>query len=180
MDAGRIGSLMHAIRRVPAPPRHRVAILLPFLFLFLSCGQSEHRPDADRSFVQFTDIASSAGISFRHANGKTGRYYFLETVASGGGFIDYDGDGALDVYLLNGAAIPGFVPYRPLSSVLYRNEGDGSFTDVTGQAGVGNAGGYGMGMAVADYDNDGDDDLFVTNYGENVSTGTKGTGPSGT
>ena len=118
--------------------------------------------------MQFTDIASSAGITFRHTNGKSGRYYFLETVASGGGFIDYDGDGDLDVYLLNGAAIPGFVPDRPLSSVLYRNDGDGTFTDVTSQAGVGNADGYGMGLAVADYDNDGDDDLFVTNYGANI------------
>ena len=126
--------------------------------------------------MQFTDIASSAGISFRHANGKTGRYYFLETVASGGGFIDYDGDGDLDIYLLNGAAIPGFEPARPLSSALYRNEGDGSFTDATGAAGVGNVGGYGMGMAVADYDNDGDDDLFVTNYGENVLYRNEGDG----
>ncbi len=126
--------------------------------------------------MQFTDIASSAGITFRHTNGKSGRYYFLETVASGGGFIDYDGDGDLDVYLLNGAAIPGFVPDRPLSSVLYRNDGDGTFTDVTSQAGVGNADGYGMGLAVADYDNDGDDDLFVTNYGANVLYRNEGDG----
>lgn len=126
--------------------------------------------------MRFTDIASSAGITFRHTNGKSGRYYFLETVASGGGFIDYDGDGDLDVYLLNGAAIPGFVPDRPLSSVLYRNDGDGTFTDVTSQAGVGNADGYGMGLAVADYDNDGDDDLFVTNYGANILYRNEGDG----
>lgn len=126
--------------------------------------------------MQFTDIAPSAGITFRHTNGKSGRYYFLETVASGGGFIDYDGDGDLDVYLLNGAAIPGFVPDQPLSSILYRNDGDGSFTDVTVQAGVDNAGGYGMGLAVADYDNDGDDDLFVTNYGANILYRNQGDG----
>lgn len=126
--------------------------------------------------MQFTDIAPSAGITFRHTNGKSGRYYFLETVASGGGFIDYDGDGDLDVYLLNGAAIPGFVPDQPLSSVLYRNDGDVSFTDVTVQAGVDNAGGYGMGLAVADYDNDGDDDLFVTNYGANILYRNEGDG----
>ncbi|MDE2726751.1 MAG: CRTAC1 family protein [Gemmatimonadota bacterium] len=126
--------------------------------------------------MQFTDIAPSAEITFRHTNGKSGRYYFLETVASGGGFIDYDGDGDLDVYLLNGAAIPGFVPDQPLSSILYRNDGDGSFTDVTVQAGVDNAGGYGMGLAVADYDNDGDDDLFVTNYGANILYRNQGDG----
>ena len=172
---------MHAIYRVSVSPRPRVAILLLlplvlFSTILPSCGRPANEPEAVRSVVQFTDIAPSAGISFRHTNGKTGRYYFLETVASGGGFIDYDGDGDLDIYLLNGTAIPGFEPTRPLSSVLYRNEGDGSFTDVTEQAGVGNAGGYGMGMAVADYDNDGDDDLFVTNYGENVLYRNEGDG----
>ncbi|MDE2845297.1 MAG: CRTAC1 family protein [Gemmatimonadota bacterium] len=154
-------------------------VLLSFLFFSPSCGQPgqpDHRPDAARPVVQFTDIAPSAGITFRHTNGKSGRYYFLETVASGGGFIDYDGDGDLDVYLLNGAAIPGFVPNQPLSSILYRNDGDGSFTDVTVQAGVDNAGGYGMGLAVADYDNDGDDDLFVTNYGANILYRNQGDG----
>ena len=155
---------------------YRVSALLPFLILLLSCDFSDHRPESPRPVVQFTDIAPSAGITFRHTNGKSGRYYFLETVASGGGFIDYDGDGDLDVYLLNGAAIPGFVPDRPLSSALYRNDGDGSFTDVTGQAGVGNADGYGMGLAVADYDNDGDDDLFVTNYGKNLLYRNEGDG----
>ncbi len=179
---------MQAICRVPASPCPRVAVLLlfsillpAFSMLLPACDRPAVQPEADRSdssrpVVQFTDVAPSAGISFRHANGKTGRYYFLETVASGGGFIDYDGDGDLDVYLLNGAAIPGFEPARPLSSVLYRNEGDGSFTDVTDQAGAGNVGGYGMGMAVADYDNDGDDDLFVTNYGENVLYRNEGDG----
>ena len=145
----------------------------------LSCDSpSSNRPDqADApASVQFTDVASVSGITFRHNNGKTGRYYFVEQVASGGGFIDYDGDGDLDIYLLNGTAIPGFEPDRPLSNVLYRNEGDGSFTDVTDQAGVGNVDGYGMGLAVADYDNDGDDDLFVTNYGENVLYRNEGDG----
>ncbi len=154
----------------------RIALLFLFPFLFLSCDLSNSPPDATRPEMLFTDIAPSSGISFRHANGKTGQYYFLETVASGGGFVDYDGDGDLDIYLLNGSAIPGFVPDSPLSNALYRNEGDGSFTDVTDQAGVGNADGYGMGMAVADYDNDGDDDLFVTNYGENVLYRNEGDG----
>ncbi len=171
---------MQAVYRVSASPCPRVPVLLllPLVLFsfFLSCNLPDNRPDSIRAKVQFTDVAPAAGITFRHTNGKTGRYYFLETVASGGGFIDYDGDGNLDVYLLNGTAIPGFEPARPLSSVLYRNEGDGSFTDVTDQAGVGNAGGYGMGMAVADYDNDGDDDLFVTNYGENVLYRNEGDG----
>lgn len=147
---------------------------LPFLF---SCSASNPDKPAEPPLdVQFTDIAIASGISFKHANGKSGRYYFIETVASGGGFIDYDGDGDLDVYLLNGSAIPGFEPEVPLSNALYRNDGDATFTEVTAQAGVENSDGYGMGLAVADYDNDGDDDLFLTNFGENVLYRNNGDG----
>ncbi|MBM3264801.1 MAG: VCBS repeat-containing protein, partial [candidate division Zixibacteria bacterium] len=148
------------------------------LYLALSaCGTAPSEgPDATESHVRFTDIARSSGLDFTHINGKTGRYYFIETVASGGGFIDYDGDGDLDVYLLNGCAIPGFDPPTALSSRLYRNDGKAVFTDVTAAAGVGNEGRYGLGLAVADYDNDGDDDLFVTNFGENVLYRNEGNG----
>lgn len=156
----------------------RYYILLPLiLILSLACNSSEPtervRPLPE---IQFTDISPSSGVSFKHANGKSGRYYFIETVASGGGFIDYDGDGDLDIYLLNGTDIPGFEPEEPLSNVLYRNNGDGTFIDVTEESGVGNEGGYGMGLAVADYDNDGDDDLFLTNFGENVLYRNNGDG----
>lgn len=160
------------------PPFHSSSTLLPlFLILSISCNT----PSSTESVqalpdVRFTDISTSSGLSFKHSNGKSGRYYFIETVASGGGFIDYDGDGDLDIYLLNGSAIPGFEPDDPLSSALYRNNGNGTFTDVTEQAGVGNEGGYGMGLAVADYDNDGDDDLFRTNFGENVLYRNNGDG----
>ena len=167
---------MHAIGRDSVSLFPQVAVLLLFSLILLACGRSGKQPESVRPVVQFTDIALSSGITFRHTNGNSGRYYFLETVASGGGFIDFDGDGDLDIYLLNGAAIPGFVPVQPVSSVLYRNDGNGSFTDVTDQAGVGNVGGYGMGMAVADYDNDGDDDLFVTNYGANILYRNEGGG----
>ncbi|MDP7235232.1 MAG: CRTAC1 family protein [Candidatus Latescibacteria bacterium] len=160
------------------PPFHVSSTLLPlFLILAVSCNTpSSTEPVQALPDVRFTDISTSSGLSFKHSNGKSGRYYFIETVASGGGFIDYDGDGDLDIYLLNGSAIPGFEPDDPLSSALYRNNGNGTFTDVTGQAEVGNEGGYGMGLAVADYDNDGDDDLFRTNFGENVLYRNNGDG----
>ena len=167
---------MHAIGRDSVSLFPQVAVLLLFSLILLACGRSGKQPESVRPVVQFTDIALSSGITFRHTNGNSGRYYFLETVASGGGFIDFDGDGDLDIYLLNGAAIPGFVPDQPISSVLYRNDGNGSFAEVTDQAGVGNVGGYGMGMAVADYDNDGDDDLFITNYGANILYRNEGGG----
>ena len=149
------------------------------LLILMACQKPQPEPPSSTAVtkaVHFTDIADTAGITFQHANGKTGRYYFIETVASGGGFIDYDNDGDLDIYLLNGCAIPGYQPSEPLSSKLYRNDGSNKFTDVTLQAGVSNAGRYGLGLAVGDYDNDGDRDLFVTNFGENVLYQNNGNG----
>ena len=170
------GGLMYASFGNFTSTMSLVTALLLLPLILISCTRSATQPETAGSVVTFTDIASSSGITFRHTNGASGKYYFLETVASGGGFIDYDNDDDLDIYLLNGAAIPGFVPDEPISSVLYQNNGDGSFTDVTDRAGVGNVGGYGMGIAVADYDNDGDDDLFVTNYGENILYRNEGQG----
>ncbi|MBI4531839.1 MAG: VCBS repeat-containing protein, partial [Candidatus Latescibacteria bacterium] len=85
-------------------------------------------------------------------------------MGSGAAFFDYDDDGDLDLYIVNGAPL-SLSGTRP-TNVLYRNNGDGTFTDATDKAGVGNSD-YGMGCAVADYDNDGDVDLYVTNYGPN-------------
>ena len=86
-------------------------------------------------------------------------------MGSGCGWIDYDQDGWLDLYLVNGAATPAYSPKHPLRSALYRNNGDGTFSDVTGRAGVGAEGLFGMGVAVGDYDNDGFPDLLVLGYG---------------
>lgn len=88
-------------------------------------------------------------------------------MGSGAAFLDYDNDGDLDLYIVNSAPLPGFVTDTPPTNVLYRNDGDKGFTDVTAEAGVGHLG-YGMGCGIADYDNDGDPDLYVTNFGENV------------
>lgn len=149
------------------------------LLVLLACQNNPPAANSSATPVtttEFTDIAKTAGIGFQHANGKTGRYYFIETVASGGGFIDYDSDGDLDIYLLNGCAIPDYQPSEPLSSKLYRNDGLNHFTDVTLKAGVSNAGHYGLGLAVGDFDNDGDEDLFVTNFGTNILYRNNGDG----
>lgn len=113
--------------------------------------------------VSFKDVTSEAGIDFVHNNGATGKKYLPETMGSGGAFIDYDDDGWLDLFLINGMDL---IPRKGQHSfpVLYRNNQDGSFTDVTKEAGL-QVEFYGMGVAAADYDNDGDSDLYVTALG---------------
>ncbi len=121
--------------------------------------------------VRFVDIAASAGITFRHENAFSDQKYLTETMGSGCAWIDYDQNGLLDLYLVNGLK-PGHVS----RSALYRNNGDGTFTDVTGHAGVGSEGLFGMGVAVGDYDNDGFPDLFVLGYGRCILYHNNGNG----
>jgi len=116
---------------------------------------------------EFVDVTQDSGIEFVHYNGATGRKYIVETMGGGVAWLDYDGDGLLDAYLVNGAPLPGSPPTEPPRNLLYKNRDDGTFTDVTNRAGVGDTG-YGLGCAAADVDNDGDTDLYVTNFGSNV------------
>ena len=121
--------------------------------------------------VQFVDVTAAAGIAFRHIDGRTGEKYLIETLGSGALFFDFDADGALDLYIVNATHIPPPVgedtsqTHLPRNT-LYRNNGDGTFTDVTQQAGVGDTG-YGVGCAAADVNNDGYPEIYVTNYGRN-------------
>ncbi len=126
--------------------------------------------------VSFTDVARAAGLRFIHDNAASSEKYLIETMGSGCGWIDYDQNGLLDIYLVNGAATRLYTPKKPLKSALYRNNGDGSFTDVTERAGVGAEGLFGMGVAVGDYDNDGFPDLFVLGYGRCILYHNKGDG----
>jgi enediyne biosynthesis protein E4 len=140
-------------------------------------GHAHHsvRPSSSAT-VQFRDIARPSGITFRHDNAATPSKYLIETMGSGCGWIDYDQDGLLDLYLVNGAATRLYTPPRPLRSALYRNNGDGTFTDVTEKAGVGAEGLFGMGVAVGDYDNDGLPDLYVLGYGRSILYHNNGDG----
>jgi len=126
--------------------------------------------------VIFTDVAKAAGITFQHDNAASPEKYLIETMGSGCGWLDYDQDGLLDLYLVNGAATRVYHPSHPLRSALYRNNGDGTFTDVTGKAGVGAEGLFGMGVAVGDYDNDGFPDLVVLGYGRCILYHNNGDG----
>ena len=116
--------------------------------------------------IQFVDVTQEAGIHWKHVDGRSGQKYFMETLGSGAAFFDYDADGDPDLYFVNGAPLPGYVSQEIPTNCLYRNNGDGTFTNVTEKAGVGDTG-YGHGCTVGDYNNDGQLDLYVTNYGTN-------------
>ena len=112
--------------------------------------------------------AKQSGIEWRHENGKSPERHLPETVGAGTAIFDYDGDGWMDIYFVNSGSADFFSPSSPIRNALYRNNQDGTFTDVTRRAGVGGNGGYGMGAAAADYDGDGHVDLLVTQYGEDI------------
>ena len=124
--------------------------------------------------VRFTDVTAELGIEFRHINGESGKKHFIEPIGSGVALFDFDNDGDLDLYFVNGSDLPGISSSIPPTNRLYRND-DGAFTDITDKASVGNTG-YGLGCCVGDYNNDGFTDLYVTNYGPNVLYRNNGDG----
>jgi enediyne biosynthesis protein E4 len=126
--------------------------------------------------VHFTNVREPAGITFQHDSTTTANKNYIETMGNGLGWIDYDQDGLLDLYLVQTAETEWYKPPRPLRSALYHNNGDGTFTDVTEKAGVGAAGLYGQGVAVGDYDNDGFPDLYVTGYNRAILYHNNGNG----
>ena len=121
---------------------------------------------------RFVEIGEDCGVDFRHRYGGDAFRCIVEDTGSGVALFDCDGDGRLDVYLVNGGLLPELHGSEAsaagrVSNRLYRNEGSFRFRDITKESGTGDEG-YGMGVAVGDYDNDGDEDLYVLNYGPNV------------
>ncbi|HET9524946.1 MAG TPA: CRTAC1 family protein [Pyrinomonadaceae bacterium] len=150
-----------------------------FILLTLIAGnvpaQRSSRPAA-RPPVVFEEVpAQTSKIYWTHNNAHSPDRQLPETVGAGCAFLDYDNDGWMDIYFVNSGPSDFFTPATPLKNGLFRNNRDGTFTDVTDKAGV--AGGrFGMGVAAADYDGDGNVDLYVTNYGPNVLYRNNGNG----
>jgi hypothetical protein len=125
--------------------------------------------------VYETLSSSQTGIRFVHENARSERRYLPESMGPGVAILDYDNDGWMDVYFVNSGPSDFYTPARPLRNALYRNNHDGTFTDVTERAGVGGRD-FGIGVSTCDYNRDGRTDLFVTTYGRNILYRNNGDG----
>jgi hypothetical protein len=142
------------------------ATLIAALAVLPASGRATPQDAAAPAF-SFTNVAREAGLDAVTVFGGTAaNKYLLETTGTGVAFIDYDGDGLLDLFFVNGSRLEGFPGGQAPTNHLYRNKGNGTFEDVTRKAGLA-ASGWGQGACVGDYDNDGHDDLFVSYWGQN-------------
>jgi len=138
-------------------------IVFPYLFFFLLAAVLLSIETASAAAVRFVEVTREAGVDFTYVNGASGHKYMPEPMGSGAAFFDYDDDGFLDLYIVNGTYLDRDPGDDPPTNALYRNDGDGTFTNVTDAMGAGDAG-WGTNAAFVDYDNDGDLDLYVANY----------------
>ncbi|MBM4091011.1 MAG: CRTAC1 family protein [Planctomycetes bacterium] len=161
-------------------PRER-ALFVPLLIaVTLATGagcrkREEPVPERPKGPIQLSDVSRETGIDFVHTDGSSGRRYIIEPMCAGLALFDYNNDGLIDIYFLNGAPLPGTVMSEPPRNALYRNLGGWRFVDVTLQAGVGDTG-FGLGVTAADFDNDGFCDLYLNNSGPNVLYRNNGDG----
>ena len=148
-----------------------------FVVLFYnSCGKKkepsalEVNPQKNEvAKIIFAEVTSESGLgSFRHDNGSFGEMWFPEQMGSGGGFIDYNNDGWVDILLVGGGGWIGHTKRDIKTLWLYKNNKDGTFIEVTEETSLGLINAYGLGIVAADYDNDGDQDIFLTSLGRNI------------
>ena len=149
---------------------------LYFLISISPCGRLQAADDGLvlDTCVQFVDVAAEGGVTLMNVSGDGEQQYLVDAFMGGSAFFDYDRDGDLDLYVLNGSRVGGFPGRDRPRNALYRNEG-ATFSNATEESGLGDTG-WGMGCAVADYDNDGDADIYVTNYGSNALYENRGDG----
>jgi hypothetical protein len=132
-----------------------------------SLPQVRQTPPPTAAVVTFEDVTKKSGITWVHSNAQSAARHLPETVGAGCAFLDYDNDGWMDIFFVNSGSSDFFTPTTALRSALYRNNHDGTFTDVTIQAGL-TRDSFGMGVAAGDYDGDGFQDLYLTSYGSNA------------
>jgi hypothetical protein len=150
-------------------------VLVPGQKKAASAQKTESRAPA-KSIAYFTDVAKEAGLTMMNVfGGVDTKKYIIETTGTGVAIFDYDNDGWPDIFIVNGTKLEGFPAGPGPSNHLYRNNHDGTFTDVTQKAGLSHSG-WGQGVCVGDYDNDGYEDLYVTYYGKNVLYHNNGDG----
>jgi tetratricopeptide (TPR) repeat protein len=157
----------HRIARLsqPSPAMKKNGPSLADLLQTASSAAFKGGPSADHAMPVFTDDAATAGLSFFEDNGATSSFYLPEIMAGGVGVLDYDADGFLDVYAVQGGPFPPGEGVASPGDSLFRNRGDGTFEDATETSGIGRMPrGYGHGVAVGDFDNDGHPDLFITRW----------------
>ena len=145
-----------------------------FFFLLISSQLLAVEGWAAERRVQFVDVAEEVGVVAQNVSGDSEQTYLVDSMMGGSAFFDYDQDGDLDLYILNGSKVVGFPDQEHPRNTFYRNE-RGKFVDATDEANLGDAG-WGMGCAVGDYDNDGDLDIYITNYGRNALYANQGDG----
>jgi hypothetical protein len=146
------------------------------LLLFISCNNRDSiekivlsKNKHSNANIEFSDVTTDAGLGkFIHDNGSFGKMWFPEQMGSGGGFIDYNNDGWLDVLLIGGGTWKDYTKRAIQTLWLYKNNADGTFSNVTDETGLGKINTYGLGVAAADYDNDGDQDIFLTTLDRNI------------
>lgn len=180
----------YAMRRVsradnPGSLRPRVTVaagrIVAILLLFYALVSFDtflrgHGNNTPRPAVVFRNVLKESGIHFIHDNAASSEKYFIETMGAGCAWIDYNNDGWLDAYFVQSAETPLYKPSERLRGALYRNNGDGTFADVTEEVRAGAEGLFGMGAAVGDYDNDGFPDLYVIGWDRSILYRNNGDG----
>src|SRR5207244_6630341 len=138
-----------------------------FIFFVFSIGTKAQANRDSAQIANFTDIAGKSGLTIENVfGGKETKKYIIETTGTGVAIFDYENDGWPDIFIVNGTTLEGSAGGKVPSNYLFRNNHDGTFTDVTARARL-TASGWGQGVCVGDYDNDGWEDLLVTYYGHN-------------
>jgi hypothetical protein len=154
---------------------------LIFSLTLFACQSSETASESENPFNEaipavgddfYLNVTKSSGINFQHAIGDDHLTNIIESVGGGGAFLDFDQDGFMDLYMANGSfhnrlSDQEYEPEKIHTNQLFRNNGDGTFQDVTKKAGVGHKG-YGMGVTIGDFNNDGYPDIYASNHGPNV------------